>query len=242
MTASKRSRPQNASILCVDDDAFTRKVIRQVLAGLQFDHVDVASDAQAARAMLEQRPYDLVLTDVDMPGVNGLELLQQIRGGLAAVARDTRVIVLTSFSNTEVLGVAMALDVNGFLVKPMKPSIVYEKIAGALREDMQPRPPIVYLSVKTDLRTLPSAARDRPVRTPEVPKSSSQRPTRHVLLHELRPGMRLADNLFAAEGTLLLSRGHMLTRSNLNRLWELNIVIGKTTFEVVDGDEGLPAP
>jgi DNA-binding NarL/FixJ family response regulator len=59
-----------------------------------------------------------------MPGSNGLELLRQIRSGQTPARRDIGFIILTSHSNTEVLSAAMALDVNGFIVKPFTTRVI----------------------------------------------------------------------------------------------------------------------
>jgi CheY-like chemotaxis protein len=239
MATSTTEELHGARILIVDDDAFTRKVIRQVLTGLKFNQIDEAEDAQVALARLQDRTFDLVITDVHMPGINGLELLRRIRGGLAPVSRDARVIVLTSFANTEVMGAALALDVNGFLVKPMKPQAVEEKIACALREEVQLGPALGYQSVNTDLRTLPRAAAIKPDSGSayEAQVRAAEPLARPVRLKLLEAGMRLAEDVLAGDGILLLSRGHMLTQSNINRLAELRRVIGADSIWVVDGKE-----
>jgi DNA-binding NarL/FixJ family response regulator len=226
-----------ARILIVDDDAFTRKVVRQVLAGLKFSQIDEAEDAHLALVRLHDLTFDLVITDVQMPGINGLELLRRIRGGLAPVSRDTRVIVLTSFANTEVLGAAMALDVNGFLVKPMKPQVVEDKIIRALREELQLRPALGYQSVNTDLRALPRSAAIEPnsASATEARVRASEPRARQILLNRLEAGMHLAEDVLASDRTLLLSRGHTLTQTNINRLAELWIVIGKDSIWITDG-------
>jgi YesN/AraC family two-component response regulator len=74
-----------------------------------------------------------------MPGMNGLELLRRIRTGQTPRPKDSRFIILTSFSNTEALGAAMSLDVNGFLVKPIRIGVVMEKIERAIQENFQLR-------------------------------------------------------------------------------------------------------
>jgi len=236
MATSTFEQLHGARILIVDDDAFTRKIVRQVLTGLRFSQIDEAEDAQLALVRLQDKTVDLVITDVHMPGINGLELLRRIRGGLAPLSRDTRVIVLTSFANTEVLGAAMALDVNGFLVKPMKPQVVEDKIDRALREEVHLRPALGYQSVETDLRTLPPATKPDSALTTEARERASEPRARQILLTRLEAGMQLAEDVLASDGTLLLSREHTLTQININRLVELSIVIAKDSVGIADGE------
>ncbi len=109
-----------ARILIVDDDEFIRKIIRRVLVDLKFVNIKEIESAKSALLLMQGHTFDLIITDVQMPGMNGLELVRRIRAGLTPAAPGTRTIVLTSFANTEVLSVAMSLEVNGFLVKPIK--------------------------------------------------------------------------------------------------------------------------
>jgi DNA-binding NarL/FixJ family response regulator len=92
--------------------------------------------------------------DVDMPCLNGLEFLRQIRTGQTSARRDIGFVILTSHSNTEVLSAAMALDVNGFIVKPFTSRIILDKITRISRERMTLRSKNEYASVVTDLSSL----------------------------------------------------------------------------------------
>ncbi|MDD5366140.1 MAG: response regulator [Gallionellaceae bacterium] len=236
-------------ILIVDDDAFTRKIVRRVLADLGFANVSEMDNAESAMTLLHGQIFDLIITDVQMPGINGLELVRRIRAGQAGVDADTRTMVLTSFANTEVLGVAIALDVNGFLVKPMKPGIVHDKIAQAMDEHPNVKPAISYHSINTDLRTLaiqpqvkpdPSLVNASLPRTAETERTTT--PKRRVALSQLLPGMHLKQQVLTADGTLLLSEGHLLSRLNINRLIDLHSIITDEFLWIVDPDVEAMTP
>lgn len=227
-------------ILIVDDDAFTRKIVRRVLTDLRLTDVGEAESGEAALALLEREAFDLIITDVQMPGINGLELVRRIRAGFSGAAHDTRAIVLTSFSNTEVIGAAMALDVNGFLVKPMKPAAVQEKITQAMGEHTSVRPTIGYQSVNTDLRTV-DAPQPHAQSAPTVAEgvrtgiaNDARAAGRQVPLRQLQPGMRLNQHVLTIDGTLLLSLGHTLSQLNINRLWDVRSILREEALWIVD--------
>lgn len=223
----------DTKILVVDDDPFTCKLVRRVLDGLGFANHRDAPSAEAAIVQLESAPCDLLITDVQMQGMNGLELVRRIRGGLTAAPPDQRIIVLTSYSHTEVLRVAMSLEVNGFLVKPVKPSGVEAKIALAVSERGAVRSAPNYLAVQTEMRSVPVAPSPPGVLMPE--SSASAKPRRQLRIGDLRSGMLLEQDVLAADGTLLLSRGHQLSQQNINRLLELSQVILADSLLVSDG-------
>ncbi|RZI42570.1 response regulator [Herbaspirillum sp. HC18] len=234
-------RLRSIKILVVDDDPFSRKVVRRVLDGLHIAHVAETPSGEAAIGVMRDEHFDLVITDVQMPGINGLELLRRLRTGSTGAPSDTRVIVLTSFSNTEVLGIALALDVNGFLVKPMKPASVAEKIMQAVSERVIVRPPLAYQSVRTTLLTVETphasgAAILDPVRETRVQDTSSSSDgliASRVALMQLKPGMQLAEPVRTIDGTLLLAHGHVLSQLNINRLIDLRGVLREDWLTVL---------
>lgn len=233
-------------ILVVDDDVFARKIVRRVMNDLKFDNVRQVDSGEAALALLQDQTFDLIITDVQMPGINGLEFARRIRSGQTRAAQDISIIVLTSFSNTEVLGVAMALDVNGFLVKPMEPVVVRDKIAQAMDERPGVRPPIAYRSVSTDLSTIHAqrATRDnKGVVNASVPRSEESElarlPKRSIKLATLRPGLRLGQDVVTSDGTLLLSAGQVLSQLNINRLLDLSSVVADELSVVDEGPDAV---
>ena len=246
MLMQSYSVEKGIKILIVDDDAFTRKIVRRILTDLHFSDVSEAESAESALALMQGRAFDLIVTDVQMPGINGLDLVRRIRSGLTGASRDTRTIVLTSYSNTEVIGAAMALDVNGFLVKPMKPGAVHVKIAQAMHESPSVRPSIGYQSVDTNLRTVRAQPHVQPGPTTgdEAPGGDSDEadlPRRRVALEQLQPGMQLWQHVLSTDGTLLLSRGRTLSQLNINRLLDVRSILTDNLFWIVDG-EAEPAP
>lgn len=237
---------QGIRILVVEDDVFARKIVRRVMTDLKFDNVRDVESGEVALGLLQDQTFDLIITDVQMPGINGLELVRRIRSGRTGAAPDTCIIVLTSFSNTEVLGVAMALDVNGFLVKPMEPDVVRDKIVKAMDERTGVRPTIAYQSINTDLRTI--QARRATMDDPGMVNASVSRsgeaetarmPRRRVKLAQLHPGLRLGQQILTADGALLLAAGHVLSQLNINRLLDLCSVVPEELWVVDEAPDAV---
>jgi len=110
MTTATRS-----SILVVDDDARVRRSLPRALRPLA-DDIRTADDAQDALTALGERPADLVLTDVRMPEMDGLELLRVLR----ARVPDTAVILMTAYDDLPTVAAAMREGATDFLVKPLE--------------------------------------------------------------------------------------------------------------------------
>lgn len=218
-----------ARILVVEDDAFTRKIILRVLHDFGFSGIADVDNALSAIKLLETNAFDLILTDVNMPGMNGLKFIQMIRAGKTHAKPDTRIVVLTTFSQTEIIGSALALDVNGFLVKPIVPAVVEERLARALSERLHLHSPVAYEAVKTEGRSLPPLdERPHGVRkgAPWSPKTggSHENPD-YLALSRLRPGMILKKDVYLKDGTLILSAGHILSELSINRLNDLKVLL-----------------
>lgn len=121
-------------ILVVEDDEDMRENLRRILlrAGYQ---VQLARDGAEAITMLQTHPCHLVLTDLVMPQMGGLELLREIRRH----ERSMPVVFLTAFGNRETFAKAMALGAVEFLSKPFRADSLLRIIEGVL--DRQGRGP-----------------------------------------------------------------------------------------------------
>ena len=104
----------NRSILIVDDDSRIRVSLAEAL-GDGTTHVRTAEHAEAALSLLAESPADVVLTDVRMPGMGGLELLSLLRQR----SPDTAVILMTAYQDLPTVATAMREGAVDFLVKPL---------------------------------------------------------------------------------------------------------------------------
>jgi two-component system response regulator AtoC len=102
------------SVLIVDDDASIRKSLTQGLVRVA-DDVRAVEDAEHALSAMAESPADVVLADVRMPGMDGLELLRLLRGRLP----QTSVIMMTAFDDLPTVARAMREGAIDFLVKPL---------------------------------------------------------------------------------------------------------------------------
>lgn len=235
VSAQEVSRKTAAlKVLVVEDDDFTRKLTLQVLRDLGYSNVVDVDNAVTAIELLNAQAFDLVITDVNMPGMNGLQLIQKIRAGQTFAKPEMRAVVLTSFSQTEIVGSALALDINGFLVKPIIPAVVEEKLAQALSERLHLHSPVAYEAVRTELKSLPPletnppshrAATGNSAEVHQVRSTTEQTGGRPVSLNRLRPGMVLKESVRLKDGTLILSQGHALSELTINRLKDLKAMM-----------------
>src|SRR5262245_27600416 len=124
--------PEPANILVADDDPGLRESLERTLAREGY-RVVVASDGQAALERLQGGGVDLVLTDLKMPGLSGIELLRAAK----AIAPDVDVILLTAFGTIEVAVKAMKDGAYDFLTKPVQRAQLQRVIRQALeRRDL----------------------------------------------------------------------------------------------------------
>jgi len=116
-------------ILVVDDEATIRDLLSKTLALAEYD-VDLAPDGRAALDRLRMIPYDLLITDLKMPGVDGLTVIREAR----RLKADLPVIIITGFSNEASAIEAVNLGVSGYLTKPFRVPRVLAAAAKALGE------------------------------------------------------------------------------------------------------------
>lgn len=107
-------------ILAVDDDGLVRKSLEILLKEAGYEPV-VAGSGQEALGFLTQRHFDLLITDIRMPGMDGLQVIQAVRDYCReAKKRPIPEIVLTAYNDEQVKQSAVRLGVREFLLKPFK--------------------------------------------------------------------------------------------------------------------------
>jgi len=125
-TSAAASRPR---ILVVDDEAAIRDLLAKTLALAEYD-VDVAPEGRTAVERLRGSSYDLLITDLRMPGVDGLSLIREAR----RFRPDLPVVIITGFSTETSAIEAINLGVAGYLTKPFRVPKVLAVAAKALGE------------------------------------------------------------------------------------------------------------
>ena len=112
--------------LVVDDFSTMRRIVKNLLHDLGYVHVTEADDGKTALPILKGGGIDFLITDWNMPGMPGLELLKQVRAD-AALSR-LPVLMLTAEAHREQIVAAAQAGVNGYVIKPFTAAILKEKI------------------------------------------------------------------------------------------------------------------
>lgn len=127
-----------ASILTVDDSSSLRMAIRIALSGAGYT-VTEAGDGRESLAKAQAAKFDLIITDINMPNMDGLSMIKEIRK--LPIQTGTPIIFLTTESADEMKQQAKAAGATGWLVKPFQPEQLI-KIARKVLGRCQHRPPL----------------------------------------------------------------------------------------------------
>ncbi len=113
-------------ILIVDDFSTMRRIIKNLLRDLGFTNTSEADDGQTALPMLQQGNFDFLITDWNMPGMEGIELLKRVRAD--DNLKSMPVLLVTAEAKKEQIVEAAQAGVNGYIVKPFTAGTLKEKI------------------------------------------------------------------------------------------------------------------
>ena len=116
----------NMSILVVDDFSTMRRIIKGLLNDLGFSNVTEADDGLTALPMLKAGNFEFLLTDWNMPGMQGVELLRQVRADERLCKLP--VLMLTAEAKREQIVEAVQAGVSGYVIKPFTAATLKEKI------------------------------------------------------------------------------------------------------------------
>jgi len=153
------SRGRN--VLIVEDETRLREMLVRVVKDMEFRAVQVPH-AEAALSLLEREPFDIVLTDLNLPGLHGIELCNRIRQQWPT----TQIIILTGFGDLDSAKSAIRLDVVDFLTKPCSLGDLETALNRALRRRMNHIFPRAVVSI--DAETQQDTQHDRPRTLQEV--------------------------------------------------------------------------
>ena len=112
--------------LVVDDFSTMRRIVRNLLKELGFANVDEAEDGAVALQKLKSSPFDFVVTDWNMPNMDGLTLLQNIRR--TPELKHLPVLMITAEAKKENIIAAAQAGASGYVVKPFTAATLAEKL------------------------------------------------------------------------------------------------------------------
>ena len=122
----------DSDILVVDDSAAIRKILTRVLrqTGMAIQTIHEAGDGQDALAVMAQHRVDLVLSDINMPKMDGLQLLASLKA--SAQWHDIPVVMITTEGGETKVAEAVRLGAAGYVRKPFTADQIKEKLVGIL--------------------------------------------------------------------------------------------------------------
>lgn len=240
--------------LIVDDETFMLGLIDRMLKQCNAGMIVKASDGGAALRSIKDNftQVDVIIADFNMKPVNGLQLLQGIRMGVnPRIPREQPFIMLTGHGDTDVVKAAIALDVNGYVVKPVSFEKLVHTIDKVLKRPSDVKEPDFYRAIKlpvaqsafgedAETKSIPWTlmAAGKPYRTHTPLKEKIEqfkrdhrnqdgvaevkmKNRRECAVTELLEGQILAQDIEAEEGIVMLRRGTYLSQDMIDRLREL---------------------
>lgn len=118
--------PADLKFLIVDDFSTMRRIVRNLLKEMGYANADEAEDGVAALQKLRNGHFDFVVTDINMPNMNGFELLAQIRAEDAL--KNLPVLMVTAEARKEDIVLAAKNGASGYIVKPFTKATLDEKV------------------------------------------------------------------------------------------------------------------
>ena len=120
--------------LVVDDNATSRQILKDILESLDFEVALAASGEEAVTEVIQAadgKPYDLVLMDWKMPGINGVEAARRIKSK-TAMNKVPKVILVTAYGREDIMHDAQEVKLDGFLLKPVSSSLLFDTILSTI--------------------------------------------------------------------------------------------------------------
>lgn len=177
----------NKKLLLVEDEEYIRDLYKRQLdlAGLMTDAFGLGNEGLAAA---EKNPYDLILLDIMLPDINGLQILQKIKQN--PLSKNTPVVLLTNLGQDAVIKQGFELGADGYLVKAAyTPDQIVQEIKNIMAKTPAPGAPTTSpvaetQPVPTPITTAPTAtpidpmtvANVQPVAAPQIPPTTAETP------------------------------------------------------------------
>ena len=138
--AKKHFKPsqdlRGMKVLVVDDNATSRDILQAMLESFTFEVTVAASGAEGISELEsaeEDKPFELVVMDWQMPGMDGIEASRRIKNN-TSLSKIPAIVMVTAYGREEVMQQAEEVGLEGFLLKPVNPSMLFDTIMQAFGE------------------------------------------------------------------------------------------------------------
>ncbi len=120
----------NSKVIIIDDDSTTRRIVARLVKQIGFKEFIEAENGQQAYDLMQESDFDLILSDLDMPVMDGMELLEKVRNNERL--KSIPFIMVTANDSKDNIMRAVKAHVSQYIVKPFTASALKEKIAKVL--------------------------------------------------------------------------------------------------------------
>jgi len=210
------ARFKGKSILVVDDEKFLRGIVTRLLQ--PFPVLEAGDGSYALFQVAANPEIGLVMCDFDMPRMDGLSFLKEVRRGAAKVPNDLPVLMLTGHSDVALVQAALSLDVDGFIVKPVSALTLATRLKHLAGKPSPVKPPAHYQGI--DL----SQVRSTLLSAADETDPGAACPGRRVPLAAAQPKDVLAAAFRAKGGEILVEKDVALSERLIARLLELESI------------------
>lgn len=192
-----RARCKNIRILYIEDDDVTRKYMHSILSEF-FDYIDVTSNGQSAFDMFvdaeiaiphmghlntpDEQRYDLVITDIKMPGFDGIALISKIR----KICKETAIIVTSAHNDVEYLIETIRLGVEGYILKPIELDQLFDTLSATVETILLKEERRAYTNSLKQTIALQKSALEEQLHTDVLTKLSNKN-TLDSILSQIQP-------------------------------------------------------
>lgn len=219
--------------LIVDDHNFSRVSVLRLLKNMGDPESASAEHGLAALDILSERPnaFHCVIADFNMPTMHGLQLLKRIRIGEKNIPRNIPVIMLTGHGETCLVKLAIELDVNSFLLKPVTKDALGQRLNNILLEEPEKynneswlKPAQDYEAIDVDTPILEILNENAAKQLKEEIKVEILPPAETDMMcdiADLKEWMVLAKDLVSTDGSKILTSGSQLNAQRISSLRDL---------------------
>ena len=214
------------AIIVADDELFSQSIVVRQVKEMGADNILRASDGRECIQLLENdfnKEVSLIVLDINMPKMNGLQVLKMIRSGAIECERDIPIIMLTGNTDRELVSAAMALDADSFLAKPVSKASLVNRVRALSDEIRVMKTAEEYLSVDIGaaLKLGASDKDDKPVKGKIIREEETAKKGRRYPRGDVPIGSVVSEPVFTSSGQILIGEGVVINDRLKRKLEEL---------------------